>query len=73
MLAVEEALDPFVPEKRVKNRANTEDAIFRAARDLLAEKGFQGFGVNAIARRAVSWYTMASCLVCGAPALRIVE
>ena len=52
MLAVEEALDPFVPEKRVKNRANTEDAIFRAARNLLAEKGFQGFGVNAIARRA---------------------
>ncbi|MCB5201766.1 TetR/AcrR family transcriptional regulator [Neorhizobium sp. T786] len=52
MLAVQEAQDQFVPEKRVKNRAHTEGAIFRAARDLLAEEGFQGFGINAIARRA---------------------
>jgi AcrR family transcriptional regulator len=37
---------------RVKNRAGTERAIFVAARDLLAEEGFQGFGINAVARRA---------------------
>ena len=52
MLAVQEAVGDLVPEKRVKNRAQTEAAIFRAARDLLAEEGFQVFGVNAIARRA---------------------
>ena len=37
---------------RVKNRAGTERVIFLAARDLLAEQGFQGFGINAVARRA---------------------
>ena len=52
MLAVEEAFSPSVLEKRVKNRAQTESALFNAARDLLAEEGFQGFGINAIARRA---------------------
>ncbi|HEX2146235.1 MAG TPA: TetR/AcrR family transcriptional regulator [Pseudorhizobium sp.] len=52
MLAVQEAFVDPMPEKRVKNRAHTEAAIFRAARDLLAEEGFQGFGINAIARRA---------------------
>lgn len=52
MLAVEETLEPSAPEKRVRDRARTETAIFRAARDLLAEQGFQGFGINAIARRA---------------------
>lgn len=52
MLAAQEAFTPSVPEKRVKNRAQTEAAIFAAARDLLAEEGFQGFGINAIARRA---------------------
>ncbi|MCJ8518940.1 AcrR family transcriptional regulator [Pseudorhizobium tarimense] len=52
MLAVEEAFAPSVPEKRVKNRAQTESAILNAARDLLAEEGFQHFGINAIARRA---------------------
>jgi AcrR family transcriptional regulator len=35
-----------------RNRAATERAIFLAARDLLAEEGFQGFGINAVARRA---------------------
>ncbi len=52
MLAVQEAFVDPLPEKRVKNRAQTEAAIFHAARDLLAEEGFQGFGINAIARRA---------------------
>ncbi|GGF79553.1 MULTISPECIES: TetR/AcrR family transcriptional regulator [Rhizobium] len=37
---------------RPRNRANTERAIFLAARDLLSEHGFQGFGINAVARRA---------------------
>ncbi|SMF51184.1 transcriptional regulator, TetR family [Xaviernesmea oryzae] len=37
---------------KVRNRAGTERAIFVAARDLLAEQGFQGFGINAVARRA---------------------
>lgn len=37
---------------RPRNRANTERAIFLAARSLLAEHGFQGFGINAVARRA---------------------
>ncbi|CAD7032569.1 TetR/AcrR family transcriptional regulator [Pseudorhizobium endolithicum] len=52
MLAVQEAFTDPVPEKRIKNRAQTEAAIFKAARNLLAEEGFQGFGINAIARRA---------------------
>lgn len=37
---------------RPRNRASTERTIFLAARDLLAEEGFQGFGINAVARRA---------------------
>lgn len=37
---------------RGRNREATRDAILLAARDLLAAEGFQGFGVNAIARRA---------------------
>ena len=37
---------------KVRNRAGTERSIFVAARDLLAEQGFQGFGINAVARRA---------------------
>ncbi|WP_029618632.1 TetR/AcrR family transcriptional regulator [Pseudorhizobium marinum] len=51
MLAVQEALVEPVPERRVKNRVQTEAAIFQAARSLLAEEGFQGFGINAVARR----------------------
>jgi AcrR family transcriptional regulator len=38
------------PQKR--DRARTEAGIIAAARDVLAESGFQGFGVNAVARRA---------------------
>ena len=37
---------------RPRNRPETEAALRRAARDLLAEQGFAGLGVNAIARRA---------------------
>jgi AcrR family transcriptional regulator len=35
-----------------RDRARTEAAILAAARDQLAEGGFQGFGVNTVARRA---------------------
>ncbi|MGO4437498.1 TetR/AcrR family transcriptional regulator [Rhizobium sp. RAF56] len=40
------------PEKRVRDRAATERNILDAAKALLAEAGFQGFGINAVARRA---------------------
>jgi AcrR family transcriptional regulator len=40
------------PQKPVRNRAATERAILNAAKMLLAEEGFQGFGINAVARRA---------------------
>lgn len=39
-------------EPAVRNRSRTEALIRTAARDVLAETGFQGFGVNAVARRA---------------------
>lgn len=37
---------------QTRDRARTEEAIMAAARDVLADQGFQGFGINAIARRA---------------------
>ncbi|PZM16807.1 TetR/AcrR family transcriptional regulator [Rhizobium tubonense] len=40
------------PEKRVRDRAGTERAILDAAKRLLAKEGFQGFGINAVARGA---------------------
>ena len=40
------------PEAPARNRSATERRIFEAARGLLAEEGFQNFGINAIARRA---------------------
>lgn len=43
---------PREPEKRVRDRAQTEKAILKAAKTLLAEQGFQGFGINAVARQA---------------------
>ena len=52
MLQVLDIVEAAEPERRVRNRAGTERAILAAARDLLAEQGFQGFGINAIARRA---------------------
>lgn len=39
-------------EKRVRNRAATQQAILDAAKRLLAEEGFQNFGINAVARGA---------------------
>jgi len=54
MLAIDgtAALMSPPPEKRIKDRAATERVIFAAAKSLLAEEGFQGFGINAVARRA---------------------
>lgn len=54
MLAIDGTVAPNspAPEKRIKDRAATEKAIFNAAKVLLAEEGFQGFGINAVARRA---------------------
>lgn len=40
------------PTPRARDREATEQAILTAAKAALAEEGFQGFGVNAIARRA---------------------
>ncbi|WP_064683529.1 TetR/AcrR family transcriptional regulator [Rhizobium bangladeshense] len=40
------------PERRVRDRGATERAILTAAKGLLAEEGFQNFGINAVARRA---------------------
>jgi AcrR family transcriptional regulator len=40
------------PERRVRNRAGTVRAILDAAKLLLAEEGFQNFGINAVARGA---------------------
>lgn len=46
------AAEPALSPKKLKDRAATERAILLAAKALLAEKGFQGFGINAIARAA---------------------
>ena len=43
---------PGEPEKRIRDRSATEKAILNAAKALLAEEGFQNFGINAVARRA---------------------
>jgi AcrR family transcriptional regulator len=40
------------PDPSTRDRGRTEALIRAAARDVLAETGFQGFGVNAVARRA---------------------
>jgi AcrR family transcriptional regulator len=40
------------PAKRPRDRESAERAILQAAKDVLADEGFQGFGVNAIARAA---------------------
>jgi AcrR family transcriptional regulator len=52
MSATQDDSGVILPEKRIKDRTATEKTIFNAARALLAEEGFQGFGINAIARRA---------------------
>ncbi len=50
--AVKIPLQAPAAEKRVRNRAATEQAILDAAKRLLAEEGFQNFGINAVARGA---------------------
>jgi AcrR family transcriptional regulator len=40
------------PEKPIRDRSATERKILDAARTLLAQQGFQGFGINAVARLA---------------------
>ena len=40
------------PEKHIRDRGATEKAILKAAKSLLAQEGFQNFGINAVARRA---------------------
>ncbi len=40
------------PVLRRKHRENTKSAILEAAKEVLAETGFGGFGVNSVARRA---------------------
>lgn len=52
MLQIADAMTKEGVAARPRNRANTERAIFLAARALLSEHGFQGFGINAVARRA---------------------
>jgi AcrR family transcriptional regulator len=42
----------MLSETRGRDRERTEATILGAARDQLAEAGFQAFGVNAVARRA---------------------
>jgi AcrR family transcriptional regulator len=52
MLQIDDMVATESIAPRPRNRAGTERSIFLAARDLLAEQGFQGFGINAVARRA---------------------
>lgn len=40
------------PEKRPRNREATRTALLDAAKTVLAEQGFQNFGVNSVARQA---------------------
>lgn len=51
MLETPDATVPL-PELPVRDRNATSARILRAASELLAESGFQNFGVNAVARRA---------------------
>src|SRR5689334_9168033 len=51
-VAVLEKTGAAEPEKRIRDRSATERAILKAAKNLLAEEGFQNFGINAVARRA---------------------
>jgi AcrR family transcriptional regulator len=43
---------PQTPAPRARNRDETRAAILAAAQALLADEGFSGFGVNALARRS---------------------
>ena len=48
----EEQNRPAAVERLAKDRSATEKRILIAARTLLAEEGFQNFGINAVARKA---------------------
>ena len=48
----ETLLDAAEKDLPIRDRAATEKRIFEAARALLADGGFQAFGVNAVARKA---------------------
>lgn len=52
LAALEQATANDDAARRPRGRAGTEKVILAAAKGLLAEAGFQGFGINAIARRA---------------------
>lgn len=43
---------PPPTDLKTRDRLRTQAAILRAAREVLAQSGFQGFGINAVARRA---------------------
>ncbi len=47
---MDESKEPV--EGKQRDRAKTHDAILAAAKDVLASDGFQGFGVNSVARKA---------------------
>jgi AcrR family transcriptional regulator len=47
---LEEDVEPV--EGKQRDRARTHDAILSAAKDVLAAEGFQGFGINSVARKA---------------------
>ena len=44
--------NPAEQERQTKDRSATEKRILMAGRTLLAEEGFQNFGINAVARKA---------------------
>jgi AcrR family transcriptional regulator len=52
MLDTTESIGGGVEAQRVRDRNATTARILKAASELLAEGGFQNFGVNAVARRA---------------------
>lgn len=47
---MDESIEPV--EGKQRDRARTHDAILSAAKDVLAADGFQGFGINSVARKA---------------------
>ena len=45
-------MPPNPPAPRSRDRAATEEMLVKAAREVLASDGFQGLGINAVARQA---------------------
>jgi AcrR family transcriptional regulator len=52
LLVLERPIQEGVDLKPIRSRASTERKILESAKSLLAEHGFQAFGINAVARRA---------------------